>query len=71
MRGLQRRLDRLEQVIAPLTEAPPVTALAFATGGDDLMFIGGEWLPCPNPVAILRRHDGPLKVYAGFDPREI
>jgi hypothetical protein len=71
MRGLHRRLAKLERVVDPPPTEPRVSALALNTGAGDLAFAGGQWLPYPNATAILRNNNGPLKVYAGFDPREI
>jgi hypothetical protein len=34
-------------------------------GQGDFMFNGREWLPCPNPDALLAR-GVPIKVYAGM-----
>jgi len=71
MRGLHRRLVKLEQVVALPAAQPRITALALETGAGDLMFIAGGWRPCPDAAAVLEGHEGPLKVYAGFDPREV
>lgn len=66
-----RRLAALEQALQPTPMEEPVIALALDTGGDDLMAVGGEWLPCPDVAAVFARCDGRLKVYGGFDPREM
>jgi len=71
MKALWRRLQRLESVFAPPDHVPRVAAVALKTGGDDLVLVDGEWQTCPDAAAVLDRHDGLLKVYAGFDPREV
>jgi hypothetical protein len=35
------------------------------------LVLDGEWVPCPNVAAALRQPGGPVKVYIGFDPREL
>jgi hypothetical protein len=70
MKSLQRRLAKLERE-RHLPARSPITAVALDTGGDNLMAIRGEWLPCPDVAAVLEECDAPLKVYLGFDPREV
>jgi hypothetical protein len=53
-------------------EPPPVlTALARQADAGDLAPVNGKWIPCPDARAVLENHDGPLKVYGGFDPRKV
>jgi hypothetical protein len=66
--ALRRRLEKLERIVEPAV--PQVTALALRTGAGDLLFRDGEWVACPD-INVVLASDGPLKVYAGFDPREI
>jgi hypothetical protein len=66
--ALRRRLEKLERIVEPAV--PQVTALALRTGTGDLMFRDGKWIACPD-VDVALASDGPLKVYAGFDPREV
>src|SRR5258708_7327695 len=66
MKTLDRRLAALERALRANAMEEQVIALAFQTGGDDLMFIGQEWLPCPNAAAIIARGDLPVKVYLGM-----
>ena len=71
MKNLQRRLVSLERAHRPIGDRSRIAALAMQTGGDDLMVIDGAWVSCPDAAAAMARHDGPLKVYLGFDPREV
>jgi hypothetical protein len=70
MKNLARRLAKLERE-QTLVVRPVITAVALDTGGIDLVAIQGEWLPCSDVAAVLAGHDVPLKVYVGFDPREV
>jgi hypothetical protein len=71
MRALHRRLDTLQRIVDQLEPSPVLTALALGTSDGDLALVGGEWIPCPDARAVLENHHGPLKVYGGFDPREV
>ena len=50
-----------------------ITAVAFDVPGEgDLQFQAGQWVPCPDRDAMLADlKDLPLKVYNGFDPRQV
>ena len=48
-----------------------LTALARQADAGDLAPVNGKWIPCPDARAVLENHDGPLKVYGGFDPRKV
>jgi hypothetical protein len=68
---LQRRLASLERALRPASVLPAISAVALRTGGDDLVAIDGAWVPCPVIATVLARKHAPLKVYGGFDPREV
>ena len=71
MSRFHRRLAALERAMqAPAVEAQ-VTALSLHNDGPDLMFVGQEWLPCPNVPAILARRNPAVKVYLGLAPDDV
>jgi hypothetical protein len=71
MKTLHRRLDSLQRIVDRLSPPPQLQALALEAGAGDLALVDGEWLPCSDTTAVLELHDGPFKVYTGFDPREM
>jgi hypothetical protein len=50
-----------------------IAAAAFDVPGvGDLQFQAGQWVPCVDRDAMLAAlKDLPLKVYNGFDPRQV
>jgi len=68
--NLRRRLLRLERQKGLNGN---ITAVAFdVPGASDLQFQAGQWVPCPDRGALLASlKDLPVKVYSGFDPREV
>lgn len=71
MSRFRRRLAALELVLQPSTIESQVTALALDTGGEDMMLVGQEWLPCPDVRPILARRHPAVKVYLGFTAEEL
>jgi hypothetical protein len=71
MRGLNRRLAALERVFRVPADQARATALALDTGGDDLMLVGEEWLPCSDVRPILALRNPAVKVYLGFTAEEM
>jgi hypothetical protein len=71
MKALLRKLQKLEAGLAPPAGVSHIAAVPVQTGGDDLMLIDGEWVPCPNVTAVLEQPGVPVMVCIGFDPREI
>jgi hypothetical protein len=71
MSRLRRRLAVLDRALKAPVAAAQATALALDTGGDDLMLVGQEWLPCPDVHPILARRNPAVKVYLGFTAEEL
>jgi hypothetical protein len=71
MYSFHRRLVVLERAVQVPAAEEQATALALDTGGDDLMLVGQEWLPCPDVRPILAQRQPAVKVYLGFDSWEI
>jgi hypothetical protein len=71
MKVLQRRLDALQQIVDRAEPPPVLMAIALETGAGDLALVDGQWISCSDAGVVLANHEGPLKVYGGFDPREV
>jgi hypothetical protein len=70
MKAMLRRLENLERALGPAT--PRVTGVALQTGAGNLMALDGEWVPCPDVARASMHQPGvPVKMYIGFDPREV
>lgn len=70
MRGLERRLAALEKASRALAPDETIWSIALNTGEGDFMFVGGEWLPCPN-AAELFQQGLQAKVYIGMTLRAL
>jgi hypothetical protein len=71
MYSFHRRLVVLERAVQVPAAEEQATALALDTGGDDLMLVGQEWLPCPDLRPIVARRYPAVKVYLGFTAEEL
>ena len=69
-RTLCRRLTVLERRTIPAGRPDVVVAVALAVGDADLVLRGSDWIACPDAARLMAQARTPVKVYAGFDPRE-
>ena len=66
----RQRLLKLEQMHGAANRMHSVAI--NVPGSPDLMLCGGQWKEIPDGVAVLKAHPRrPIKVYRGFDVREI
>ena len=72
--AVRHRLRRLEARLRKESgRLYHIAAAAFDVPGEgDLQFQAGQWVPCADRGAMLADlKDLPLKVYNGFDPRQV
>jgi hypothetical protein len=66
--NIRRRLAVLERRSPGGVE---LRAVALDMQEGDLALVGRSWVLCPDDCVLLARASGPVKVYVGFDPREV